>query len=507
MGFINAICSLGEIEIAKNSGGEFAEIDSFIQMPLELISVNAEEAKPKKLPGMEIRIWLDVQDINAEQLEVKGVSKIDAAYFFNGNDDERTKKRRYLFREPVGSAATWRFSPVYKLGAGMVSGGVDALLNPERDWRTKEKDNGARFQKLVKSTLNAFEERGTFSKGSVDLIMDYLEENVEKIADLWSEKRSSYLMIFSVSDGGRFLYPVEVPAFLAYFKARLEEARGGKTPGKKTQNTSSEKTCAMCGVKSESVVNFDKIFSFATFDKESFLPGLSSPFKVFPICQACYQKLAEGRNVADKKFLDTKSISQVRIYVIPELLTGNCRMSRISGRLGNFIEAGIIGESFLAQKVLAQDDEMILHFVFWEKNQSQERLLYMAEDVPPSRLRRLQALWADTVNSIYHEKTDKNSKTQSELSQAISKLRVTLLSLAGRRENDITFMSDWILGLIASLLSGEKIDVYRVKTVLVSYLQGLCADSEWVRRYSQYFARDAACIVEFLYRVNEEADR
>lgn len=501
MGFVNAIKDLGSYEMSKNAGGEFQEIDSFTQVPMEIIDQSTiENPKSKKLPAMEIRVWLEAEDIRAEQLKITGVSKIDSAYFYNGNEDESSKKRRYLYIKTAPSA-TWKFSPLYKLGAGMPSGASDVLLGTQGEWRT---DKESRFYKLQNSTLKAFEESGAFSEGSVALIMDYLEKNIDEIAALWSEKKSSYIMIFSVYEEERFLYPIEVPALLSYFRRRLDEIRGvsgGNSNGTKNKN---KIVCGVCGQDTESSVNFDKVFKFATFDKVSFLPGLSSSaaFKVFPVCQDCFQLLSEGRNAADKKFLDTRSIPNVQIYLIPELLAGNVSMGKVAGRLSDFIESGIIGESFVAKKVLEQSDEIIFHFIFWEKNQAQERLLYMVEDVPPSRLRRLEEMWKLSVAASRSKKTELNSV--SELAFAIKKIRGIFLSLAGKRENDITFMSDWVLGLIASLLSGRKIDVYRVKSVCVSYLQGLCADSQWVRMNSANFAGDIECIVDFLYRANEE---
>ena len=64
-------------------------------------------------------------------------------------------------------------------------------------------------------------------------------------------------------------------------------------------------------------------------------------------------------------------------------------------------------------------------------------------------------------------------------------------------------LRDWLLGLIGHLLGGERVDIERVKGAVVSRLQGLCADSDWVARYSAATARRWNAIVDFLYRANE----
>lgn len=523
MGFIDALYDLGKKELEQHGGGEFADIDSFLQMPMDLIEIatsdGGEEKKkePSKLPGREIRVWLEVADPQAECLEIKGIKKIEPADFWMGEEDERDKKRRYLYRDPVSPAAAWRYSPLYKLGGG-VKDGRKALLGEGGNWR---EDKESRFYKLCNATLRAFEERGVFAPGSVDLLMTCLEEQVDRLGELWTEKKSSHLLIFSPYCGDDFLYPVEVKSFLAYFRTRLMES----TQSKSTQSTSSAKktkkestlhACGFCAETSENVVNLDKVFAFATFDKKSFLPGLDdselSKAKMFPLCGDCYQLLSEGRNVIDKKFMDGKSIYNVKIYTVPELLVGNADLSKVSSKTKDFIKTGLQNESYLSERVLAQDDELVYHFVFWEKNQAQERLLLMVEDVPPTRLRRLEKQWIEAVKAtrLFGENTEiaesdpnRTQHKHSSLDQAMKNIAMTLTSLAGKNENDGGVLRDWLLGMLGRLLMGERVDVKSVKGFIVSRLQGLCSDSEWVSKWSGLNTRRMECVVDFLYRANE----
>jgi CRISPR-associated protein Csh1 len=530
LGFLNAVKELGQLELERYSGdGEFADIDSFLEMPMGIIeaSPGAEDDKKQQghLRGKEIWVCLDVTDPQAETLEVQGVKKIELADFWSGASDDlddRKMKRRYLYRDPPGNNTTWHFSPVHKLGRG-VKDGRKELLGKGGDWRS---DKNSRFYKFYKSTLKDFEERAIFSYGAVDKIMDDLVERVDELASLWSESKSSYLLIVSPCDGDHFLYPVEVKSYLGYFRSRLAKStsKSAKSGAKlKKHEATKAHECAICHSYSESGLNLDKVFAFATFDKKGFLPGMNNSdaakSKVFPVCDQCYKLLSEGRSVIDRKFLDTQSIRNVRIYLIPELLSNNANLKRASKNVVNFLQVGLKNESFVSEKVLEQEDEIVFHFVFWEQNQAQERLLLMVEDVPPSRLKRIEELWKDSVQATKRSDVGDSlgdegheRPNRSTLAVAISSTTMAITSLAGKNEGDkkdkrdkgeTLVMKDFLLDIVGRLLKGDNIDVYTVKSLVTSRLQGLFADSDWVAKYGALSMSRLQRVSDFFYRVNE----
>lgn len=520
MGFLNAVYNLGELKRKQYEDGEFADIDSFLQMPADLIEAVSDEgsgkgAKSSKEPAREIRVWLDVVDPQADCLEIRGIKKIDLVDFWGGYGDERVKKRRYLYRDQA-SRATWHYSPLYKLGGGVKD--VHKALLGESGWRT---DKESRFYKLYNATLRAFEERGIFSPGSVDLVMTLLEERMDNFAELWTDKKRSYLLIFSPADGENFLYPVEVKSLLGYFRSRLNEAGGAKVEKNKKTVQAHEKDkshiCSMCCRQTVSTVNLDKVFAFATFDKKSFLPGLedsdSARAKMFPLCPDCYQTLSEGRNAIDSRFLDGKSIYGVKVWMVPELLFSGDDIEFVSAKSKNFLKIGISNETYLSKELLEQDDSLVCHFVFWEKNQAQERLLLMLEDVPPTRLKRLEQMWIESIAATRLFGTGKEidpedseavlNGSSSNLDHAVKTIVRSLSSLGGKNENDVGVLRDRVLDIVGRLLDGRSVDVGNVKALVVSRLRGLCADSEWVARWSSFNLRQMECVIDFLYRVNE----
>lgn len=519
MGFLSAVRDLGQLELGKyTADGEFSDIDAFLQMPMEVIDEPHDKGEDKtkrqgRLPGKEIRIILDVDDPQAETLEVRGVKKIELTDFWSDMLDDREKKRRYLYKDPPGSNTTWRFSPIYKLGSG-VKDGRKELLGKEDDWRS---DKSSRFFKFYNSVLKAFEERAVFSPGGADRIMDALVERVDDLASRWTENKSSYLLIVSACDGDRFLYPVEVKSYLKHFRSRLSESTSASAKSdvkSKNQEAAKTRECAICHSQSKSALNLDRIFAFATFDKKGFLPGMNNSdeamAKVFPVCDQCYKLLSEGHNVIDAKFLDAKSIRNVRIYIVPELLLNNADLKAASNKVRNFLQVGLKNESFLSGKVLEQEDEIVFHFVFWEKNQAQERLLLTVEDVPPSRLKRLEELWqysvrvtkrwnaGDAAGEEEHE-----NPGRSTLAAAINSIAMTIISLAGKNDGDTRILKDLLLDVVGRLLKGDVINVHTIKSFVVSRLPGLFADGDWAVKDGMRTMRMLQRIVDFFYRVNE----
>ena len=529
MSFLEAIRAMGERELKldRAEDGPLSDIDSFTQMPMKL--GEAENEKPQ-----EIQVILDVPNVSEIPLCVKGIKGIELADFFAGQEDDRAKKRRYLYRDPVSPRANWRYSPLYKLGKGVVDA-QQALVGTRGDWR---KDDGSRFYKLYSSMLFAFEERGIFSKGSVDRIMDALVANVDRLAEHWADKKRSYILLFGFSDGDRFFYPVDVPAFLEHFRVRLAEANTSKSKsGGKQSKKGASVRCGICHNEEENPVNLDKVFTFATFDKKSFLPGLdgSSASKVFPLCKKCYRLLSEGRNVLDEKFLDAKSISGLRIYTVPEL-TGETAYTdsdseTVADMTTAFLQQGLQNEEFLGPYVLRRGKGLVYHFLFWEPNNKQMRILLMVEDVPPSRLSELDAVWKETV-SIWDpfgwQGRDGGVALQSAtLWQAIKvlwlimlggeyneddtdakaqKKQKRILGLGGKNKEDANVLRDRLLELLGCLLRGERIDVMWIKKLIVSRLPGLCANSEWAQWSGAISARFWNAVVDFLYRVNNKYD-
>ena len=290
MGFLNALYELGKMEPgSKDDQSYFSDIDNFLQLPMPIV-------EDEQRQGREIRIWLNVRDKDTKCLEVTGIEKIDSKDYINSNDPDKVNetKRKFLYK------TTWhQYSMelllVYKLGKA-TSNPTSALLGQNGMWK---EDSDSRYFKLYKKVLKPLEDVGVFSKESADLIMSKLVENVDRITELWRDKKRSYILVFGVNDNGRFLYPGELEIFRDHFRSRLEQNIGGKM----------STICSLCHNKAKSGANLDKVFKFSTFDKPSFLPGIKDKGvreKVFPLCDDCISVLSMGREVLNSRFLDAR---------------------------------------------------------------------------------------------------------------------------------------------------------------------------------------------------------
>ncbi|EFC90521.1 conserved hypothetical protein [Dethiosulfovibrio peptidovorans DSM 11002] len=496
MGFVDAVRDLGLLASGSSTG---EGLDSFLQLPLPII--DDEDRR-----GKVIRVWMRASDPDGDVLELEGISRIDLVDYMSGEGGLDDHKRKYLYRDPVGSNTTWGFSPIYKLGApkGDLEARVVALVGIADDdgflrWR---EDKDTRFFKLEKRVLGDYQLSGRFTQGSLDGILRDLESKVHEIAELWEDKKRSYILMFGLEKNGKYLYPGEANAFKGYFEDKFSKVSGDSGKAGKGKG---EVRCSMCDQKGSSSVNLDKIFAFATFDKASFLPGLDkkSESKVFPICQGCFAALSSGREILDRAFTDRQTVRGLNLYVVPELTLGSDKLAMASEHTADFVRDGLKVEDKVFRRLARQDDSLVLHFLFWEKNQAQEILHLMVEDVPPSRLKRLEDLWIESYRHFlwnYMEKPVFDPK-EIDLDVGLKVIYQVMTSLSGKNEQDKKVMVSRILDLLGRLLSGELVDVTGVKQLMVSRLYGLCSNPEWIR-YGGSEMRKMSAVIDFLIRAN-----
>jgi CRISPR-associated protein Csh1 len=368
-----------------------------------------------------------------------------------------------------------------------------------------KQNGGSHFNKLYKSTLRGFETGGCFGNGSVDVIMEALEQRVQELAKLWSDKKRSYLLLFGVQGpNGEFLFPGEVRAFRAYFRNKKKKTEASKS-GKMKSIALQERWCALCHADlEESTYSVKDIYAFATFDKKNFLPAGNSKFidKVFPLCSRCYTLISGGATaVKDKSVLKLGgalssekqkegqgkkewALSSMEIWVVPEVI-GKPAFKQLIQDGKSYLKEGVESEERYLDLLARRDASFVYHFLFVVQNRAQLILHRLIEDVPPSHFRKLQKLWKE-VNGRF----DLNGKKEKQmgLDTAIRTIAALLMSLAvNRKENkeklneEQKVMKENVLTVIASLFQNQLIDVRYYKTLAVSRLTGLFSDEDWIR--------------------------
>jgi CRISPR-associated protein Csh1 len=504
MGFLQAVYSLGEMVNERNKHSHHADILNFLQLPYPLTDDKNDDKSRKTFV---IRIWLDVAEHNEEILDMKGIENIDKIEYQAIGINELEIREKCLYRDPVGRNVQWRYSPLYKLGNKGSKDPITELLGKKDTW---EKDKNSRYFKLCQSVLKDFETSAVFTQDSVKRIMEDLVKNTDKIVEFWSDKNNPYFFIFGLGVNGKFLYPGEIPAFVKYFKEKLNPEEKA-TKKKKTKNNL-VRYCSLCGESGEELETLDKVFKFATFDKPGFLPGIKDGpgirEKVSPICRECFATLSAGKEEMENRFANYTVVPGIILFIIPEIISDRQKyLQTAAENTKEFLTKGIRVEERFFRSLARHKEGLVYHFLFAETNQAQLIVHSLIEDVPPTHLRKLEKFWGDACRAFgYVAQT--NDDKRLYLDTAIRQLVAVMLSLAGKSDQDKTVMRDKIIAIIGALLNGENINVHEIKMLIVSRLAGLFSDPDWLHPKDKrsmpgrFKMQGMAELVDFMYRVN-----
>lgn len=474
MGFIQAIRDIGSLE-----GDE--GLDAYLKLPAEK-------------EGKAVRVFLEVEDPEAEMLEVKGVARVDLADL----KLEPEMKRKYLYRDRVGANVTWGFTPLFKIGKpkSTLDKNREDWVGPSGNWR---EETHSHFHKLRYRVLDDYEAEGTLSPGSADRIMTDLENWLGRILESLQPKQS-HIILFGVVRDEQFLYPGEVPAFVSYFRKKLSQSLAG--------SSARLKACAVCQRPASGLVSLSSVFKFATADKVSFLPGLDKGEKerVFTVCQDCLRKLSAGRERVERTLTYNDVVPGLRLWVIPEAAgpDGGSAVKRAVEQLERVTQSeelatpGERSERRYFSAMAREGSSLVYHFLFWEKNNAQELVHLMVEDVPPERLAFLERTWERVMKTVMGEAVRKGLN----LDWALKSLYATLSRLAGKSDSDKLVFRDFTLKTLGKLLKGETLPIRTFKNMVTSRAARLVYESNnWSDVASTLLY--AQVWVEFMTAVNQ----
>ncbi len=472
MGFLDGLRQFGEFFGEQDGGAdaaEFGEIGNFLQFPLDI----PDEETPDDRRSLVIRVAMQVDDPQAEQLAIRGIREISLAEY-PGMDPEHTKVK-YLYRNPVGANVSWSFSPLYKLGKGEAGSALEQLTgstDPDsgKEWPEKNK---CRYYKLYHRVIKGFEEAGTFTPGSSDVLMNALVDRASELAEKWVDKKRSYLLVFGAAGcQGEFLYPGDLVAFRNYITNKLKPAASPDEKSSQPEPIS----CSVCHETTKTFETLDKVLKFSTFDKVGFLPGLDrkNDRNVFPICHQCFALLSRGKTEVEDRFSVSVGIPKVEILVIPEMIGGYQRPGKLAGQARDFLRA-VEREEGLLEDIQKRGGSFVYHFLFIETSQAQIIIHRLVEDIPPTQFKKIKYLWADTRQRFFPKE-----ERVPGLDQAVRMIMAMVLSLAGKTEGDKQVMKDKGLTILASLFGNEWIDVQALKQAAVERLPGLFSNDEWI---------------------------
>ena len=479
MGFLQAIQQMGQSE---NKQG----LEPYL-------------VRPMSQDGKEIRVWLKVQGDWQDVLDIVEVSRMDLADYKAAT----APLKKYLYKKPPANT-TSSFTPIHLTGKMKKDPQANyaALCPPQ--WEEKK----THFASMKTRILDAYEREGVFTPGSVERIFRGMQEKIDMVLpDL--DNQHSYMVVFVIDENGRPIYPGEVPAFEKYFVRKLEQSLGGDNRKTKKGVSPSQppQKCNICGEEMSNSTNLDKAFKFATFDKLTVLPGLDKkeiPYS-YAVCKTCFEQIASGREKTERLLTRSGILSDIQVWAIPEAI-GNATGGIFEKFLYSWEEslnsselAGSeeIVENKYFSRLAKTGQGLIFHFVFMQKNKSQEILHLMVEDVPPERLARLESTWQQVTRKYGWDR-------DTDLDAAIRSLHATLNAFAGKSKSDKLVFREFALKVIGNMLQGESLPVEIFKQLIIPRLprliyEGNAQDAALSMRYAELW-------VEYMYCLNQEVN-
>jgi len=467
MGFIQAMYDLGALDIGQG-------LEPYLKLPVE---------KEGKL----FKVYLDIEDTEAEVLKVLGVNKIDLADL----DRSMAMKVKYLYRDRVGANVSWGFTPLYKLGKpkGSIEKNREDWVGPSGNW---EQETGSHLSKIKNRVLLDYERLGVLSPGSVDIIMQEIQKEFEDNILISLQNKESHMVIFGAVRDGEFIYPGEIPAFVSYFKNKLQQSLQG-------QARKSSKLCSICGQRTSDFSTLTSVFKFATVDKVSFLPGLdkNQHQNIFITCRECLERVSAGRERVERTLTNTGVVPGVRMWIVPEAVgvgSGITVRPIVQKLEQHWKQEGLKtpGEAYESRQFTQLAKEgygLVFHFLFWEKNNAQELVHLMVEDVPPERLAFLERKWGQAMCAV-------SGKVENglNLDWAISSLYATLSRFAGKSDSDKMVFRDLAMKILGKMLRAETLPILTFKKMIISRATRLVYENDnWEDvkkslRYAQIWA-------------------
>ncbi len=345
----------------------------------------------------------------------------------------------------------------------------------------KEPDKSIKCLKSIFNWLKKYNKKVPYPK-DFENIKTGLKNYIHNFPPKGKEK-----ILLTVRIDGKF--PAEIPEIVdAFRKGYLEELEF------------IDGTCALCGEKTK-ISGKKSPFAFYTLDKVGYLSGFSVKhhYRGFPLCFKCLQILEEAKRKVEKHpFIMTKTVP--KYWFIPNLiLSSKAQEKEIKELFKNIYDLEYL-KKYLnltenEHQKLSDTDEDILdllkelediltfHFVFVEKNNSQEIIKLHIQDVYPSRIKglfeakdyveknlKLKEFTFKTLGRFFY-KWDKNSKNIDLQRYFLELLDRIFRKVPYSEKLLIKFLLNGIRQSYKEELEGEKEKVFfKSRDALASYL-------------------------------------
>lgn len=164
---------------------------------------------------------------------------------------------------------------------------------------------------------------------------------------------------------------------------------------------------------------------------------------------------------------------------------------------------GIKIEERLFNFLAKQGELLTFHFLILEQERNSNKALIhlMIQDVPPTRLKRLEFKWKEAAK-IYPFPSINEKRIDHRITLDYALTSVLRFFMSGaNNDGEKKWLKNKALAVWGKLLGGNCVDVREVKSLAVSRFSACFADEKWMQ-YAGLNMMDFARVVDFLIRTN-----
>lgn len=218
---------------------------------------------------------------------------------------------------------------------------------------------------------------------------------------------------------------------------------------------SNDKTCSICGEKSDLVFGKTDTYTFYTIDKIGYIASgfnEKEAWKNYPVCSKCRLALEEGKKYVEANL--TFRFYGLSYQLIPNFILGEENVKNDIVDIFTDTKKLISLKNNVKKRIIADEDEildylkdaedsMTLNFLFLQKSNSAERILLLIEDVFPSHIREIfnaKEATDSMFNEVFTFRNIRNIYSKSD---------------AKKRDSDL---NGYFLDITDKIFRGNKID-------------------------------------------------
>lgn len=225
-------------------------------------------------------------------------------------------------------------------------------------------------------------------------LIDKIKEELKQIKSNKIFKDQKIFLGIKIYHDGKYKYPGEIE-IIRNISKKIEED--------KLKENLNKSICSFCKEEKENISDqTNNVFKFYTVDKPGFIAGSQinnfqkeKSWKNYPVCLDCYEILKKSKEILKNKL--SFSMEGIKYYLIPSIIfTKKEAYEEIQTIMELRNKKQELKE---AERITNEQDEILFllkdknflyfYLLFYEEDNSAERILLLVEDIPPSNFKKI----------------------------------------------------------------------------------------------------------------------